>query len=394
MQKAAPASLAALLDRDVAAVREWERERFADLAGDAADRVVLFGAGNLGRKVVAGLLAAGRPPLAVADNNPALWGTTIGGVPVLSPEEAARRHGADAVFVVTIWSAGSRSRFADTATQLADLGCARVLPLAPLAWRYPHELLPHFALDLPHKVVAEREAVLAAADLWADERSRREYLAQVRWRLEGDFAALPPRSPELEYFPEDLIAMGAAEHFVDCGAYDGDTVKRFLSLCNGFERITAFEPDPRNFERLGAYVAELPPDTGGRIACIQAAVSDRRTRLDFFADGSAGASLAALTAQARPTVAVEAVLLDEALAEGPPPTYLKLDVEGAEAEALTGAAGLIRRHLPRLAVCVYHRQADLWRLPLQVRDLSDRYRFFLRAHSEGGFDVVCYAVAG
>jgi len=47
---------------------------------------------------------------------------------------------------------------------------------------------------------------------------------------------------------------------------------------------------------------------------------------------------------------------------------------------------------PIVAVCVYHRQDHLWRIPLMLRELSDEYEFFLRPHNEEGWDLVCYAV--
>jgi FkbM family methyltransferase len=390
-------ALARLLDRDVTAVRTWEAGEFARLAGPRADHVVLFGAGNLGRKTATGLARAGTPAIAFADNNQAQWGKTVCGLPVLSPAEAAEKYGHDGVFVVTIWSAGATSRFADTRRQLEALGCACVLPIGPLFWRHAADLLPHYALDLPHQIVAERDAILAAAAIWADERSRAEYEAQIRWRLEHDFDVLPARAAETEYFPEDLVTLTSGAHFIDCGAYDGDTARRFFEKLDAAQpgadgRVTAFEPDPANFDRLAQFVDGLPEARRDGISLHKLGVSDERATLQFYSDGTAGSSLADLTQQDRRSVDIHTAKLDEILAGGPPPTLLKLDVEGAEAQALRGAERTIREHLPILAVCVYHRQADVWRLPLQIRAISDRYRFYLRSHSEGGFDVVCYAI--
>ena len=83
--------------------------------------------------------------------------------------------------------------------------------------------------------------------------------------------------------------------------------------------------------------------------------------------------------------------MDELVA-GFAPTFVKLDIEGAEPDALAGARETIRAHAPVVAVCVYHRQDHLWRLPLMLRDMRDDYAFFLRPHNEEGWDLVCYAV--
>src|SRR5260370_714383 len=81
---------------------------------------------------------------------------------------------------------------------------------------------------IPHHVLEQKEKVLQAFDLCADEESRREYLAQVRWRLHFDCDGLPAPGPGPIYFPPGLVRLGTDEVFVDCGAFDGDTVNLFL----------------------------------------------------------------------------------------------------------------------------------------------------------------------
>ena len=53
---------------------------------------------------------------------------------------------------------------------------------------------------------------------------------------------------------------------------------------------------------------------------------------------------------------------------------------------------MIRRVRPVLAVSVYHRPDDLWRLPPYLKSLGPGYRLFLRTQGEDGMDVICYAV--
>src|ERR1035437_2198520 len=91
-----------LLAEDVDAVKERERTAFDRLLAEANGRIVLFGAGNLGRKALRCLRSIGIEPLAFADNDQARWGIQADGVDVLSPEEAADRFGSSAMFMVTI----------------------------------------------------------------------------------------------------------------------------------------------------------------------------------------------------------------------------------------------------------------------------------------------------
>ena len=91
---------------DAAVARE--RNEFDRITQSYSDKIVLFGAGGMGRRMLAGLRRVGIPPVAFADNNPATQGKNIDGIPVLSPVEAAHLYGSNAVFVITIWSSFSK----------------------------------------------------------------------------------------------------------------------------------------------------------------------------------------------------------------------------------------------------------------------------------------------
>ena len=86
----------------------------------------------------------------------------------------------------------------------------------------------------------------------------------------------------------------------------------------------------------------------------------------------------------------QALGLDEAFPAFAP-NLLKMDIEGAEPDALEGAAELIRRFQPGLAIAVYHQYRHLWEIPLLLQRWLPRHRYFLRAHAHNSFEVVLYA---
>jgi FkbM family methyltransferase len=371
---------------DLSALKEREQTAFDEATGPLSNRLVLFGAGHLGRRTLSGLRRLGIEPVAFADNDPRLWHQFIDGIVVLPPADAARQFGTSAAFIVTIWRGEGTDRMGERSRQLLQLGCRSVVPFALLSWKFPLVFLPHYALDLPHKVLIDEKTVRSVFRLWADEASRREYVAQIRWRLELDFAGLPSPVAHEIYFPDDLFELDEDEAFVDCGAFDGDTLRRFLvRRGDAFRRIAAFEPDPANFERLAAFVASLPVRQQERILIFKKAVGARHETVSFDARGNESSVVGSGSLQ------VESVALDEAL-DRSRPTYIKMDTEGSEPDALIGAADTIARHAPALAICSYHQQDHLWRIPAFVRSVSDRYRFFLRPHLLEVWDLVCYAV--
>jgi FkbM family methyltransferase len=363
-------ALAELLNEPVAAAKKREAVTFENRAG--ARPLVLFGAGGLGRRTLKGLRARGTEPIAFCDNNRALWGNEVDGVRVLSLGEAAARYGRDAAFVITVWGGRPTDRMTDRMNQLHAAGCQTVLHFGELYWRYP-ELFPHYAANAAHRVLERKQSVLACADLWSDEASQQEYLAQVRWRLHFDFAALPDPVPGPMYFR----SIRDDEVFVDCGAYDGDTIRSFLEISGGrFKKIYALEPDPANFQKLSS----MPG-----IVAKQAAVGRTNGMVSFSAEGSESSSAG------KGDLQVECVALDQYLADETP-TLIKMDIEGFEPEALAGAREIIARDSPKLAICVYHAQEHLWEIPLQIYSYFPGYRFYLRPHVYDVWDLVCYAV--
>ena len=388
MVTTARTELDALLGRHVATARHAEAREFDRLAGGRG--IVLMGAGGLGRRALAGMRQHGVEPLAFVDNGPGRHGTTLDGVPVLSAAAAARQYGRTAAFVVTIWGAHRRHRFAHSREQLRELGCDVVFPFPPLFWKYADALLPFYLQDLPSRVLEQRDAVRRGFDLWEDGASRAEYVAQVRFRLDADFDGLAHPVEHPQYFPPDLFAWSDDEWIFDGGAYDGDTV-RALSAVHGnrFGHLLAVEPDPANFAKLTATVDALPSDVRARVTCRQVALGAEARVLHLDPTGTA--SSATSTQAAAGTVAVQAETIDTLVA-GARPTFLKLDIEGFEIEALQGGRATIERCGPVLAVCVYHLQDHLWKIPLLLREWRDDYAFFLRPHNEEGWDLVCYAV--
>jgi FkbM family methyltransferase len=386
MPLSAVTSLDELLAEGAAGAEARER-RELDRLTDGTEGLVLFGAGNLGRKIQRVLHRNGADALAFADNNQSLWGSFIEGIPVLSPREAASRFGSSAAFAISIWGVGSYDRMASRAQQLKDLGCRTILPFAPLAWKYAAGLLPHQMVDLPHKVHAAADEIQTVYNLWADEFSRTEFLAQLRWRLLADFDSKADPVGGETYFPEDLFSLGTHEVFFDCGAFDGDTVASFLDVTHGrFSEIFAFEPDPENYAKLSRMVDGLAASVRGSIKTHRKAVGESDGIVRFDSRGTDGSAIGSGDSE------VECIALDSVANQLDAPTFIKMDIEGAEPSALLGASRTITRYSPILAICAYHQQDHLWRIPALIHKLNPAYRLYLRPHRIEGWDSVCYAV--
>jgi FkbM family methyltransferase len=241
-------------------------------------------------------------------------------------------------------------------------------------------------MDLPDRLLVQGDAVRRAYSVLEDGPSREEFVAQLRWRLLLDFDGLPPPVTHPVYFPPDLYEVNDAEVFVDCGAYDGDTVRTLLGL-TPLDRgtIFAFEPDSLTFARLKQYHANLPQVVKDRIHVARMAVGAHAGTISFAMMGTPA------SAAGSGESVVECVRLDDAL-KGMHPTIVKMDIEGSEIDALNGAAQTIRTHRPILAVSAYHTQNHFWEIPQLIKDFSSDYHIFLRPHLIEVWELVCYAV--
>jgi FkbM family methyltransferase len=375
-----------LLAETTESSRQREADTFNKLAGANVTQIVLFGSGNLGRRTLAGLRKIGIEPLCFVDSNPSKWGQSIDDLSVLSPDEAARAYGKTATFVITVWGALGADRMHSRIERLKQLGCNTVLTFLPLYWKYPDLFLPHYAIGLPHRVHLQAERVRKAFALMADDQSRREFVAQINFRLHGDFSALPAPVSGPMYFRRELFQIGTGDTFVDCGAFDGDTLDSFLQETeNSFASIIGFEPDPANFEKLSAKTSRLPAVLSKRIELYQAATgaTNQRVRMEI---GSGPSSHLGTGEYEVDCLTLDSILRDR------PVTIVKMDIEGSELSTLAGAQESIRINSPVLAISAYHRQDDLWNIPMFIHEIHPNYSFYLRPHMLEGWDLVCYSV--
>ena len=376
------AILAGIAAEEPAGRLERWQGMFDRLAGQRAKRLVLFGAGQYGQWILARLHMVGLEPCCFSDNRPELWGTCVDGLEVLSPSGAVQQFGQTACFIVSIYN-GSSAR-----EQLRLLGCASVLPAPVLFWKYPAAFMPDLGIDSPEPIVEQVEQIRQCYALLSDEASRHELCSQVEWRYWRKPEYLPLLSEQGElYFPSDLISENRNEVVVDGGAYDGDTMRSFLRRGHSFQHLYALEPDRENLTGLRCSVEHLPAALRKRVTVWPYALGDKDEEVMFIDTHDLGSRIS----PNEQGTAVEARKLDS-LPWQDQPTYIKLDIEGAEPFGLSGGAALLKREMPVLAICLYHRTQHLWQIPNLIHSLAPGYSFYLRRYAEDCWEEICYAV--
>lgn len=170
---------------------------------------------------------------------------------------------------------------------------------------------------------------------------------------------------------------------IDAGAAWGDTALRFAHEVGARGRVFSFEFEPRNLEILDKNL-ELNPTLAERITVVRKPVwSDSTTTLSYVSSGP-GSRVSEEAKDLRENQ-VLCVSIDDFAETLPQVDFIKMDIEGAELPALHGAEKTIRRHRPKLAICVYHSLEDFVDVPAYLVSLGLEYDFHLdhsTIHSE------------
>lgn len=190
-----------------------------------------------------------------------------------------------------------------------------------------------------------------------------------------------------QYFDTAFMHPAKETTFIDAGCFDCGTIEKFIKWNKGFgyNKIIAFEPDPSNYNICKTRTGKICHD----ISIINAGLSNQKGEMAFSSD--LGAS--SLFTSEGGGVKLPLSTIDEEL-QGNEVSFIKLDIEGFEMEALQGARKSIQTYLPRIACCVYHKRGDLIDIPLFISSLSDKYRFYLRMYTNKYCEIVLYAIAG
>lgn len=226
-----------------------------------------------------------------------------------------------------------------------------------------------FTLDYIRAHEAELDKVY---DRLADEQSRQVLLDTLNYKVSGKVAYLKRCTTPIEEVYEQLLHLTDHEDYVDLGAYNGDTIVEFLQHTGGrYRTITAFEPDKKNFKKLQKQMEALQLQN---VTALNCGSYREKTTLLFAGKAGRNSALNAKEGVPTPVDSVDNVL------HGHPATVLKLDVEGAEEQTLWGARQTIERYHPNILLSAYHKNSDLFLLPLLALSFYPDYRLYLRHH--------------
>lgn len=233
------------------------------------------------------------------------------------------------------------------------------------------------------------DSLMQTRSLFADEYSKLLFDDMINFRLSGKTKYLS-RTEEIGATLCTLFGGKKISTVVDGGAYRGDSAEYFIDALSP-DTVYAVEADPKTFKKLTEFADGI---TDTAVIPINAALWNEDGELEYSSSGSRGAGEAGQNRRAKcaktSSVTLDTLFSDHGITGR---VLIKLDVEGAEKEALDGGTGVISTLAPDMAVSLYHRTDDAVTLTQLVHSLLPRHRLYLRRIScIPMWDLTLYAV--
>jgi len=317
--------------------------------------VIIYGKAYIGQRTAKRLKEHGYHKLEFVSGLPREWGQDVSPI-----WDALKRH-PSALVVVCNYNYSNTLEYCKSFTDKA-------VSFVQFYDKYPGLFYPFMNLDVPGaNLVSHKEP----SSLFADKQSVVEITTQLWWREDHDDGVLLRHLPQsMEHFDYPMI-LTDHDNFVDCGAHDGDTIREFISrVGDNYDSITAIEPNDFKFpSNVLHYQCALGSQNGTTLFSLN------RSQYDSIGTGQE----------------VKVRTLDHLL-DHDKVYFIKMDIEGAELDALHGAVELLKAGKSKWSICLYHKPADLWEIPLFIHSINPAYKLYLRRYAEWSSDLIFYVM--
>ena len=341
--------------------------------------VVLFGAGFSLTHLLHQLLNANINVVAICDNSTQKQGLMIDNLEIISFENSKKQY-PDALYIIS-----SHKYFWDIYNDL--LGKLPSKQVCNIDFECSHYFYGYTFKKYFMDNISEFEKVY---NLFSDNSSRHLFIQVLKAHFSGERKEFDKIYCGLEdwYLFQTLLKPNSNSVYIDCGAYDGDTVLLFhKNAKNGYKKIIALEPAPNIQNKLKELIKTNHIEN---IEVIKEGAFNKKGTVNFVQSG-VYSNITTLEDKIAETISIPVNTIDNII-QNQPVDIIKMDIEGSEYFALEGAKNTITKYKPRLAICLYHAYEDFLKIPLLINDLQKGYKFYLKHQSYGCTDTILFAV--
>jgi len=346
---------------------------------------IIFGAGLNALRLLSDLITKGfkKNIICIVDNDKNKWNQKLFEIPIVSPENLIK-YDYETNIIITPMKDCLKITY-----QLKNIGFNNLIFLdkdsgnAVSYALYQQSQCVSNRTKLEQIIAENEEKINSARKILSDKKSIDVFNAKIQSNFYGDHCKLEAMREPNQYYPEDIISLKTNEVYIDCGVFDGNTIIDFVNRTGGqYDFIIGFEPDEVMFQILKIQTLNYARCTIYNLGLHQG-------ENEFYFSSKNDGSSKIVPEQTMNKI--KTVSLDECLFDKYHPSFIKMDIEGAEYSALMGMKKIITRDEPTLAVSVYHKNNDIFEIPLLIKKLNPKYKIYIRHHYIIS-ETVCYAI--
>ena len=247
-----------------------------------------------------------------------------------------------------------------------------------------------FYPDQRHKVRMSKKEIVIGGLLPVESESQKKIIRQ-QLRIQAKSVKLPKRMIEesvfyfyhgLDLLPKDVHEYIQGQHFVDLGAYVGDSAIALSKY--QYDKIFSIEISLKSIDRYHFNLRKnnIPPEKF-KILNIGVASSDDEPPLKMYDTGSAGFSLYRRSGK-YDEIQIERKSLDWIVKQNDiRPKFIKVDIEGAAMDFVKGARKTLTTFRPVLSIAIYHNPTEFFEVKPALEGLLVNYKFLIRKLTSG-----------
>lgn len=367
---------------DIIAKRRMWREKLLSIMKEGKRDIYIWGTGAVAQGFYHEFKPLGLRVNCFVDNNLQQEGKYLADIPIISPKSLSASTNSLIIIGTAMYSR-------DVFAQAIKMGISNIIDAMDFRLNFMFEDLER---GVSWKEIAQKISTIY--HYLGDDESREVYLRHLIHFFFFQSGYHPPIyyhdlcRPQ-QYFPSDIIDFNHKDVLVDCGAYTGDTLAEFISLQKPFAKYICYELSKRNYSKLINNVEctrcmQRGDTYDKKIECYNLGVGSRNENI-FFDDNESETRCLVGGTQGQ-IVRIADHLAEEKV------SFIKMDLEGMEMAALQGADTLIRKQKPKLAICIYHKISDFWKIPEYMLEMNHDYHLYIRQHTPHWPETVCYAI--
>lgn len=340
--------------------------------------VIIFGTANLSVHFYRFFNKKNTIIVAYSDNDKNKIGKLLNGKKIIDKKDIIRLYGKDIQIIVASYF------FNEIIIDLKKLGLKKIFEpmfFTTLYSKYFDVLIWKNNIEL---LLKNKKQINLTLSYLSDSKSRKIFFDIIKYRLLLQKDALKNiKDNGKEYFDQKIIKLNNKETFLDGGAFDGDSISQIIKESrNKFSKIYAFEPDTNSYSKLMKLVNSK---FDSRIKVFKLGLGNKINRLNFTDEGNLQSKVAK-----NGNTFIDIVTIDKYV--DAKFSYIKLDIEGFEKNAIIGAKKTLKIYKPKLVICVYHNLNDLWEIPILIKKIQPSYKIYFRHYWDFLMDTICYAV--